>query len=214
MTRKLRVGKDLDGCYYNFAQAYYESCALLGISVPFRLPWDPPFEATRWEFYEDLGHSLPEFLDNCQEAADMGLLWAGPVWPGGKAAWNTLLSEGFELHVKTDRAFGSHPVASEVGTRMWLRREGMGYHSIRFGPDKTAGTEVDIMLEDKLENYDALEEAGTLVYLIDRPWNHAPGDARRRVYSHDEFVTRCKALARDLGIPDGRGKPRGLLVST
>lgn len=189
---RLRVGLDLDGCFFDFAGAYYDACVRMGRIEAGGFP--PP--ALTWEFYLDHGHDLDTFLANCHAAADAGLLWAGPVMPGGADAWNTLWGHGYELHVKTDRAFGVHPIASEVATRMWLGHHRLRAHTITFGPDKTQGPHVDVMLEDKLSNYDALDAAGVQVWLMDRPWNQDPGDARRRVYTHDEFVRRCDAFAR------------------
>lgn len=196
---RLHVGKDLDGCYYDFAANYWTSCCRLGlIDEPNWWVMYPP-QATHWEFYEDHGHTLEQFLANCNEAADKGLLWGGSVWPGGKESWGRVAERGHFIHVKTDRAFGSHPIASEVGTRMWLGMNQLRFHTLTFGPDKTAGPPVDIMLEDRLANYDALEQSDTCgqVWLMDRPWNQDPGDNRRRVYTHDEWVIRVDALARE-----------------
>lgn len=189
----LDVGLDLDGCFYDFAAAYFSACLRMGrITGAARTRFKA---AERWEFYEDYDHDLSAFLENCSDAADRGLLWSGPVERAGRAAWNALFMEGHLLHVKTDRSFGSHPVASEVGTYMWLGHNGLGHASVTFGVDKTQGPPVDIFLDDKLANYDALDAAGVQVWLMDRPWNQDPGDTRRRVYTHDEFVTRVRVLA-------------------
>lgn len=198
----LDVGLDLDGCFYDFAAAYYDACCAMGV-----IKRDPLYRlvspATRWEFYEDHGHDLGQFLANCNQAADLGLLWAGPVMPGGKVAWQALVDAGVRVHVKTDRSFGSFCAApSEVATRMWLHINGLRHETVTFGADKTQGPAVDVMLDDKLANYDALDQAGTQVWLFDRPWNQDPGDNRRRVYSYDEFLTRVDVLARQKALVD------------
>lgn len=190
--RVLRVGQDLDGVHYLFDRAYYTGCVALDrIKVPFR-------PANTWDFYHDeYGHSVAEFLTNCHDLADLGWLWDGPMIPGGRTMWDALIDAGHEVHVITDRSFGTHPIASHVGTRMWLASKGRKYHSLTFTADKTA-VPTDIMLEDKLENYDDLDAAGCQVWLINRPWNEVPGgDDRRRVNTHDQFLAKVHALAEE-----------------
>jgi len=46
----------------------------------------------------------------------------------------------------------------------------------------------DFMIEDKLENYDALIDSGCNAWLMDRPWNQANDKPRKRVYSLNEFA--------------------------
>lgn len=193
MTRTLDVGLDLDGCKFWFDRAYYAGCIKAGL-----LPADTAhITADVWTFYESYGHDLPTFLANCDRLADLGLLWDGDMIPGAKTAWEALADAGHRIHVITDRSFGSHPIASEVGTRMWLARHGVRYTSLTFSADKTV-VPTDVMLEDKLANYDALAETSCIPVLINRPWNHAPdGDARMRVDTHDEFVALVAAMAED-----------------
>lgn len=187
-TVSLKVGYDLDGVNVWFDRAYYNACVALGVFDPRETPYAGINQT--YEFYADqYGQSLEEFLRTCHEAADKGLLWTGPMLPGAAYAWDALIEAGHEIHVKTDRSFGSHPVASEVATIMWLREHGRRYHSITFGPDKTAGPDCDVMLEDLVKNYDPLEQTSCIPYLLNQPWNKIPGgDDRRRVDNHDEFL--------------------------
>lgn len=189
-VRTLDVGMDLDGCNIWFDRQYVTGCQALGLIEPGEYP-----PADVWHFYETLDHSLQQFLDNCDLLADRGLLWMGPVMAGAKTMWDTITDAGHRVHVKTDRSFGSHPTASEVGTRIWLNVEGLRHESVTFGKDKTAGTPCDVMLEDRLDNYDDLAEVGTRAYLLDRPWNQPEGQdwdrdgkSRRRIRTHDEFA--------------------------
>jgi len=46
----------------------------------------------------------------------------------------------------------------------------------------------DFFIEDKLGDYDALDDEGARVWLLDRPWNRVEGDTRRRVHSLADFV--------------------------
>lgn len=189
--RVLDVGLDLDGCFQWFDRAYHAGCLLIG-----QMPPGTPFQDSEsWEFYKQYGHTTERFLANCHALADLGLLWSGPMIAGGETAWKDLRAAGHRIHVKTDRAFGSHPAVSEALTRVHLASKGLVYDTITFGPDKTAGPRVDIMLEDKLENYDALDAAGVRVYLINRTWNAPWDDGRRRVTMHDQFLAAVHAMA-------------------
>lgn len=190
-TRILDVGLDLDGCFQWFDRAYHAGCVAAGLMPP-----REPFQHSRtWEFYKQYGHTTERFLANCDELADLGLLWAGPMIAGGESLWNDLRAAGHRIHVKTDRAFGSHPAVSEALTRAHLATRGLVYDSITFGADKTKGPRIDLMLEDKLENYDALDAAGVRVYLINRAWNAPWDDHRRRVTMHDQFLAAVHAMA-------------------
>lgn len=190
-VRTLDVGQDLDGVQVWFDRSYYFGCVKLGMIDPAEHPWHP---GQRWDFYEDLGHSAADFIANCNQLADLGILWDGDPIPGTETMWDAILDAGHRIHVKTDRPFGTHPIASEVGTRMWLRRHNRHYHSITFSADKTTGPRVDIMLEDKVENYDALDAAGQNPYLINRLWNAPYDDGRRRVTNYDQFLARVLQL--------------------
>lgn len=190
-VRTLDVMMDLDGCAIWFDRLYVIGCLQLGLIPAGEYP-----PAQVWEFYEGLGQTFEQFKDTCDVLADRGLLWNGPVMPGAKTMWDTITDAGHRIHVKTDRAFGSHPAASEVATHIWLNANGLRHESVTFGKDKTAGEPCDIGLEDRLDNYDDLRDVGTVAYLIDRPWNETPapidrdreGYRRRRIKTHDEFA--------------------------
>jgi hypothetical protein len=154
-----------------------------------RKPEDfPAGETTRWNFYEDWGLTLEEFLKHCHDGADKGFIFTGPTREGAVEAMNALHDRGHEIHIVTDRSFGSSPDISKLNTLDWLAGHGFKYHTITFSPDKTV-VPTEIFIEDKLENYDALNANGTEVYLINRPWNtHVLPDNRRRVNTLQEFV--------------------------
>lgn len=187
----LDVMEDLDGVNFWFDRGYHRAGTSLGYIDPARFPHQP---ASSWEFYERYEHDLDTFLKVCKEGADAGVLWPTDMIPGARPAWQDLAHNGHRIHVKTDRAFGSHPLVSQVATRMILDMNGLTYESLTFTADKTVGPSCDIALEDKLENYDALDAAGVQAWLIDRPWNQDNG-SRRRVFTHDEFVARVRHLA-------------------
>lgn len=181
----LRVGFDLDGVCYNFADSLRRYLINAGIRTEAEIPTG---ETKRWNFYEDWGFTLEEFLQHCHDGADAGYIFTGPTRPGAVEAMNTLHDAGHKIFIVTDRAFGSHPGISKLNTFDWLEGNGFRYHSVTFSADKTV-IPTDVFIDDKLENYDALDATGTEVYLLNRPWNmHVLPDDRRRIDSLEEFV--------------------------
>lgn len=173
---------DLDGVCYDFIDATYQMVA--GIDSP---KWHPT-EARSWEFYEDWGMSRKEFLAVCNLAVEAGLMfWRGEPLDNAPAELARLRAAGHSVHILTDRSFGFEAASSQEATASWLATYEMPYDSLTFTPDKTV-VQTDYMLDDKLENYDALDAAGCQVYLRNRRWNEMPGDNRRRVDSLGEFV--------------------------
>jgi hypothetical protein len=101
---------------------------------------------------------------------------------------------GHEIIIITDRSWGSDPRNSHRNTVEAFARAGIEYDELHFTADKTS-VEVDTMVEDKLENYDALIAAGTPTWLINRAWNHVPeGDARNRIDSIVDYADAIEAI--------------------
>lgn len=179
------VLKDLDGCSFLFAENLHAGLPKIGIPNA-----DLPCSPQTWDFFKQWGWDTAKFLDVCHQLADAGHLFVGPAEPGAAAAWWRIADAGHKVHVVTDRAFGARGgQPSRNATLRYLVDEGFPFHSVTFSADKTV-VPCDVGLEDKLENYDALDKAGCEVWLINRPWNRDPGDQRRRVDSVDEFADR------------------------
>ena len=172
----MRVGVDLDGVCYDFAASVREYlCNHVGSHDP-AVCTDPQ----RWEFYEDWGLDLSAFLDTFHAGVDAGVIFShGDPHPNVAEAFSVIKSAGHSVHIITDRAIGS-PGASEAATAKWLHRHGLGFDSLTFSADKTV-VDVDVMVEDKLSNSDALEAAGVTTYLLKREWNRHGWDGRRTV---------------------------------
>lgn len=179
-----RVGIDLDGVLYNFTHAFRR---YLVENHGFRPEHCP--EPMRWEFYEDWGIQLPQFLALCDMAADAYKLWScGELWGGDEVrdALQQLQRDGHTLHIITHREFGSHKAVSAFQTGRWLYYCQVPYDTLTFSGDKTI-VPTDWMIEDNVDNYLALEASGCRSVLIDRPWNQGlPG--ARRVKSVQEFA--------------------------
>lgn len=176
-----RVGWDLDGVEYDFAESVRRTIKHFGLDYPLC-----EGEPSSWYFYRPWGLSDSEFVDICHRGADAGIIFAGDRRPGGLEAMARVRAAGHSIHIITDRSFGSHPSVSEKATRLFLEEHGYEYDSLTFSADKTV-VPVDYFIEDKLQNYDALEAVGTEVYLINRPWN-IKRDSRRRVNTVEEFA--------------------------
>lgn len=172
----MRVGIDLDGVCYDFAASVREYlCNHVRTHDP-EVCTDPE----RWEFYEDWGLDLDAFLDAFHAGVDAGVIFShGDPHPNVAEAFAVLKGAGHSIHIITDRAVGT-PGASEAATAQWLHQHGLESDSLTFSPDKTI-VAVDVMVEDKLSNYDALAVAGVDVYLLKREWNRHGWDNRQTV---------------------------------
>lgn len=180
----MRIGIDLDGVCYDFGGSLVEY--LVTHRKMDRKLLTP---SKRWEFYLDWGMTLEEFLSACNEGARAGVIFLhGKAFPGTRRALQRIAAAGHTLHVITDRSFGG-PGVSESNTAKWVARELPKIHALTFCPDKTVAN-IDMMIDDKLQNYDALVGIGVDAYLFDRPWNQDPGDDRKRVRSLSEFADR------------------------
>lgn len=179
----LRIGVDLDGVVYDFIDSLRQFIVLMGLDGYWK-----PAPAMTWEFYKDWGMSREEFLHACNDAVEIGwMFWQGDTLDNAEGELQRLADAGHTLHILTDRSFGWTPGISKMATCDWLENQAIPYHSITFTADKTC-VPTDYMIDDKLENYDALDAAGCQVYLRNRPWNQVEGDNRRRVDSLSEFV--------------------------
>lgn len=165
----MRVGIDADGVMYDFAASWAH---FLGIPHP---------NPQRWEFYEDDhcgGYTAAEFVNTCHAGVDAGVIFThGDPYPNTREALQWIKAAGHTIHIVTDRSFGS-PGASAAATIAWLRRHDLPFDHITFTADKTVAN-VDVMVDDKPENYHALEAAGVRAYLLTRAWNKHVPDARR-----------------------------------
>ena len=167
----MRVGVDLDGVGHIFERGFAASLLAHGGWGYTRSAVDLLYgEAQSWTFYEDLGLNLEEFTATCNYGADEGILFNGHVHDGFVDALARIKAAGHEVHIITDRAYGSTPEASRRITRLWLHELGVEYDSLTFSSDKTC-VPTDFFIEDKPSNYDALVAAGVYCYLVNRPWN-------------------------------------------
>lgn len=183
--RPMLIGEDLDGVNYLFGYNY-RAYLVSHCGYPAEIL---SAEDQHWYFYRDLGQSDADFVATCHEAVDAGILFrTGAPYEGAPESWQALIEAGHEIHVVTDRRFGTGD-ASLAATVAWLDEYRFPYDSITISPDKTIIPELDTFGEDRLENYDDLAAADMAPVLVNRNWNHIPGgDHRRRVASQPAFA--------------------------
>lgn len=184
MTKVARVGIDLDGVCYDFAGALrYYLVSEHGFSAE-AMP-----EPTCWEFYSnDWNITSGEFVSFCDAGVNAGVIFThGDPIEDAANQLRRLRAAGHTIHIITDRSFGANDgEASREATKAWLRLHGIPYDTLDFTADKTS-VPTDVMIDDKVENVDALILADCDALLLDRPWNR-DGRHRDRVVSLEKFV--------------------------
>ncbi len=164
----MRVGYDCDGVLHCFKSGLCDYLEFLN---------DPKWHIPRtigdsgsWTFYRDAGWTDADFKRICDDAADAGFLFNGNVRSSAQYAVQMTYVDGHTNVMITDRQFGKTPEVSHNRTFDWIIGNGFHFDEVHFSADKTI-VPCDTFVEDKIENYEALEAAGTMVWLIDRPWN-------------------------------------------
>jgi hypothetical protein len=179
----VKLGIDLDGVCYDFIGAYRHYLAN-------HLGWNPRDcpEPTVWECYTQWNLDVADFVRILNEGVDAGVIFThGDPYPGSRDALFRLRDAGHTLHVITDRNVG-RPGAAQQATAAWLAQHDLPYDSLTFSADKTI-VQTDAMIDDKIENYRALDKVGCWSYLLDRPWNQKAG-YYQRVADLGEFADR------------------------
>jgi 5'(3')-deoxyribonucleotidase len=199
------VGFDLDGVLYRFTKAYHLWMNQSGMSL------DPDVEAHSWSWFEDW-QTREEFLEEMDKSVDAGhLFWSGELYePQIKQNIRDLKAAGYKVIAITNR-FSGKTRCSKQATAFWTAENELEFHQIVYAADKTV-VPTDYFIEDNIKNYDALDAAGTLVYLVNRPYN-AENDSRRRVNSVDDFTRIILGGKNDLDrryIGDNRYSTAGL----
>lgn len=185
----MRVGFDLDGVLFNFGDSVKRYLESIGEGHVWK---SGPTEKPYWDFYKDWGWTGQQFVDMCNAGADAGFIFCGPARHNAAKAVQTVKELGHTVVIITDRPFGSTPYVSQMNTQKWLAQHKIPFDEIYFSADKTC-VPTDMFVEDKLENYDALDAAGVEVYLINRAWNFVDGgDERRRIRSVIDYARKVE----------------------
>lgn len=187
----MRIGLDSDGCIDTFGDGVNETLQAWGLGHLWK---SGPTKTPIWNFYEEWQNedgsnwTFAQFKELVDWGVDHGYIFSGHWRVNALESLKRIAEMGHEIIIITDRAWGSDPKNSERATIDAFARAGIEYDELWFSRDKTC-TYVDMMVEDKLENYDALVANGTPTWLINRPWNQVEGgDARNRIDDISEYA--------------------------
>lgn len=173
----MRIMFDLDGCFYNFGDSVKRYLEQTNRGHVWKSgPTPEPF----WNFFEDWGWDVKDFVQLCNEGVDAGVIFTGPMREGAREAWDRVAATEHAIIIATDRTFGTTPKSSEKNTYDWLGEHQLWWDEIWFTADKPS-CEPDVAVDDKAENFIALMKAGVDTYLIDRPWNRHIEVGHRRL---------------------------------
>lgn len=187
----MRVGFDSDGVLDNFGEGVRETLVARGLGDLWK---SGPTKESYWNFYEDWGWTFAQFKELVDWGVDNGYVFSGHWRPNAIESVRRVAELGHEIIIITDRSFGSDPRNSQRNTIEAFARAGIEYDELHFSADKTCAP-VDMMVEDKLSNYDALVACGTPTYLINRSWNKVQGgDARNRINDISEYADAVEAV--------------------
>lgn len=181
----MRIGIDLDGVVYDYEAAIRHYLVNHEGYDDARLP-----RIEGWHLWQQWGfEDAATFWAIADKAVEDGILfrWGLPC-DDTVGDLQRLVDAGHTLHVITARKCVYSGLA-EGATMEWITQHLPPVESVTFSADKTI-VRTDAMIEDNLDNYDALYKAGTRAYLIDRPWNTQENEWpwRRRVANIAEFV--------------------------
>lgn len=189
----MRVGFDCDGVLDTFGEGVREALVARGLGDLWK---SGPTEKPYWNFYEDWGWTFSQFKELVDWGVDNGYVFTGHWREHAVESVRRVADLGHEIIIITDRGFGSDPRNSERNTIEAFARAGIEYDELIFSADKTVGN-VDVMVEDKLENFDALVAHGVPTYLINRSWNHIPGgDGRNRIDCVSEYADAVEEITK------------------
>jgi hypothetical protein len=186
----MRIGVDVDGCWDNFGDGVHETLIARGQGHLWKSgPTEKPF----WDFYRDWSNddgtpwTFEQFKELVDWGVDHGIIFSGHWREGGIESLKSIFGMGHELIIINDRSWGSDPMNSQKNTIEAFQRAGVEYDELHFTANKT-DVSVDMMVEDKWENFCALMNAGIPTYLITRPWNEAYGFHPNRIKSMAEYA--------------------------
>jgi len=188
--RSLRVGWDCDGVLYPFRKNLSEYLISQGYEHCTEDNASP-----EWNFYNGWNMTHDEYMKMFTQAVDRGIIFrVGEPYPGAVQALEAVVELGHTNHIVTDRSVGTEPYTSLWHTAEWLAEWKFPLTSLTISRDKTV-VPVDIYIDDRLENYDALDAIGVEVYLLNQDWNQVGNDVRRRVDSLEEYLQQVQIKA-------------------
>lgn len=180
----MRVGVDIDGVIYDWEK----SLRLWRVNARGIDPETMPVSDI-WEVSEKWGISREELVSDCEAAVAAGWMFnRGTPINDARHQLLRLRNTGHSIHIITARDFGP---MTQPNTHRWFQRYSIPFDTMDFSHDKTIRP-LDVMIDDKPGNIEALLDVGVDAYLQDRPYNQ-DYHYGKRVYSLRDFVDRVIA---------------------
>jgi 5'(3')-deoxyribonucleotidase len=149
-------------------------------------------EPDNWYFHRELGLTDSEFMQHFVDGVNAGVIFGyGTAYPGTRKAVQDIINLDHSIHIITDRAVGDPGIAFGLTGKWVAKYLPKPIQSITFSRDKTI-VPTDMMIDDKLSNYEDLEATDCEPWLLDRPWNQSSDSSIRRVYSLKEFADKVR----------------------
>lgn len=195
----MRVGLDSDGVIDTFGDGVKDTLDARELGHLWK---SGPTPTPIWNFFEEWKNedgstwTFAQFKELVDWGVDHGYIFSGHWRTHALESLKRIAELGHEIIIITDRSWGSDPMNSQRNTIEAFASAGIEYDELVFSADKTV-VEVDVMVEDRLENYDALIANGTKTWLINRAWNQVPeGDARNRINCVCEYADAVEDITR------------------
>jgi uncharacterized HAD superfamily protein len=181
MSKRLRIGLDIDGVMYHWEKTARYMLREILPNSPYK--GDPALErpSTGWNYIE---HNVaPEHWKWLwSEGVKLGLFRYGHMFKGTIEAVRHLAELG-DIIVITHR-----PAAAVPDTLAWLAYQQLplaGVHILTHQEPKSTVEACDFFLDDKPENCIDMNDTGAEVWLMDRPWNqHCNWPNRATSWNH------------------------------
>jgi uncharacterized HAD superfamily protein len=194
MSRRLKVGVDMDGVIDDFVSAFrYEAQRVLGRAFPlFSSDWD----FSNWNMTaEEQG----KVWDRIRETENWFLWREGPFSGSINPLLN--LSKSYELYFITTRV-QTQGLSVQTQTQYRLSNLGVEFPTVVVIKDKgpvSAALQLDAFIDDRIENLQRIQECSpsTKIYLMDQTYNEnfREPESWTRVRSLREFYEVIKNAA-------------------
>lgn len=196
----MRVAFDSDGCLDTFGDGVHEALIARGLGHLWK---SGPTPTAIWNFFEEWKNedgtswTFAQFKELVDWGVDNGYIFSGHWRPCAIETVKRIKDLGHEIVIGTDRSWGSNPLNSQRNTIKAFKDAGIEYDELYFTADKTLVPDVDVWVEDRIENYDALVAQGIPTWMINRGWNYVPGgDGRNRIDCIHEFGDAVESLTK------------------
>lgn len=166
---KIRLGLDLDGVIYNFADEFHDHIAKIKRLNPTDLK-----SATQWSFWRDWEMTDEDYYFELGKAAINGRVFRdGEIYPHALESILKLKEMGFEIVIITARFLSNNPDHMAIirrNTENWLINNNVPFDELIIDNDKSRHS-LNILIDDSIDNIESVIMKGNDAYIFDQPWN-------------------------------------------